>query len=335
MRMVALFALVLLTRSFARSASFDCAKARTPQEKAICSSPQLSAADDQLAASYHSALAAVPADMREPTRASQRSWLRAVAIECQAGEPRAAEGLPGCMLQYYQERTSFLAHLVFKIAGVTFVWHSDSGAAPASKDADSPSPQPTIWTFAWSQALSDAPEWRAWNAAIEGLVKDPPGSQGGGEEVGTDTDVTVTVDFVSPQLASTSVSNLWYGHGAAHPNVDFIVFNWLLKENREIKSDDVFRPYTGWEQFLASQCDEAARAQLGEDYADNPPPGKIPDAMFGIVSNPRSWKIDSEGITIVFSTFEIGCHACTPNPVTIPWGALRTFLTPEFAGFAK
>jgi uncharacterized protein YecT (DUF1311 family) len=335
MRKVVPFALLLFMSSFARSASFDCAKARTPQEKAICSSPELSAADDAMAASYYKALAAVPPDMREPTRASQRSWLRAIAIECKAGEPGSTESLPGCMLQDYQERTSFLARLVFKIGDVTFVWRSDAGAAPASKDTYSPSPQPTTWTFAWSQALSDAPEWKVWNAAIEGLVKDPPGSQGGAEEVGTDTDVTVTVDFVSPQLASTSVSNLWYGHGAAHPNVDSIVFNWLLKENREIKSDDVFRPHTGWEQFLASQCDEAARAQLGEDYADNPPPGKIPDAMFGIVSNPRSWKIDSEGITIVFSPYEIGCHACTPNPVTIPWSALRPFLTSEFAAFAK
>lgn len=335
MRLVAPFALVLLTSSFARCASFDCAKAITPQEKAICSSPQLSAADDQLASSYHSALAAVPADMREPTRVSQRSWLRAVAIDCQASEPGSTESLPGCMLQYYQERTSFLAHLVFKIGGVTFVWRSDAGAAPASKDTYSPSPQPTTWTFAWSQALSDATEWKAWNAAIERLVKAPPESQGETEEVGTDTDVTVTVDFVSPQLVSTSISNFSYGHGAAHPNVELIEFNWLLKGNREIRSDDVFRPPTGWEQFLASQCDEAARAQLGEDYADNPPPGKIPDAMFGIVSNPRSWKIDSEGITIMFSPYEIGCHACTPNPVTIPWSALRPFLTSEFAVFAK
>jgi uncharacterized protein YecT (DUF1311 family) len=326
---------MLLTGSFARSASFDCAKARTPQEKAICSSPQLSAADDQMAASYHSALAAVPPDMRELTRASQRAWLRAIAIECQAGEPGSTENLPGCMLRYYQERTSFLAHLVFKMGGATFVWHSDAGAAPAAKDQDTPSPQPTLWTFAWPQALSATPDWKAWNLAIENAMKDPPGSEGGVEEVGTDTDVSATVNFVSPQLVSTSVSNFWYGHGAAHPNLDFIEFNWLLRENREIRSDDVFRSHTGWEQFLAAQCDSAARAQLGDMYADNPPPGKIPDAMFGIVSNPQSWKIDNEGITVAFGPYEIGCHACTPNPVTIPWSALRPFLTPEFAVLAK
>jgi len=337
MRLVAPLALMLLTSSFARGASFDCAKARTPQEKAICSSPQLSAADDQLAAAYHSALAAAPADMTEPTRASQRAWLRAIAIQCQAGEPASAESLPACMLQYYRDRTNFLAHLVFQMGGITFVWRSDAGAAPASKDADNPSPQPTLWTSVWPQALSNAPEWKAWNAAIESAAKDPPGSDAGEApgEPGMDTDVDVTVAFVNPQLVSTSVSNMWYGHGAAHPNLDFIELNWLLKDGRELKSEDVFRASTGWEQFLAARCDEAARAQLGDMYADNPPPGKIPDAMFGIVRNPRSWQIDSEGITVEFGPYEIGCHACTPNPVTIPWSALRPFLTPKFAVFAK
>jgi uncharacterized protein YecT (DUF1311 family) len=324
-----------LTSSFARSASFDCAKAKTPQEKAICSSPQLSAADDQLTASYHSALAAAPADMREPTRISQRVWLRAIAIECQAGEPGSTASLPGCMLQYYRERIDFLTHLIFKMGGVTFVWRSDTAAAPAAKDPDSPLPQPTLWMFAWPQALSTAPEWKAWNLVIESAVKAPPGSEGDAEDEGTDTDVNVTVGFVSPQLVSASVSNNWYGHGAAHPNLGLIEINWLLKENREIRPDDVFRPHTGWEQFLATECDKAARTQLGDMYADNPPPGTIPDAMSGIVSNPQSWQLASKGITIVFRPYAIGCHACTPNPVTIPWGALRPFLTPDFAVFAK
>jgi uncharacterized protein YecT (DUF1311 family) len=335
MRKAAWEVLLLSASTLAHTASFDCAKAKSPQEKAICSSPDLSKADEQMAAAYRAALATVPPAMKAEVVDGQRAWLRAIAIACQAGEPGSAESLAGCLLQYYRDRTKFLAHLVFQMGGVTFVWHSDAGAAPAAKDQDSPLPQPTLWLSAWPQALSAAPEWKAWNLAIESAVKDPPGSEGGAEEAGTDTDVTVTVAFVSPQLVSASVSNIWYGHGAAHSNLNFIELNWLLKENRELKPDDVFRPHTGWEQFLAVQCDKAARAQLGDMYADNPPPGTIPDAMFGIVSNPRSWRIDSKGITIAFEPYAIGCHACTPNPVTIHWNALRPFLTPDFAVFAK
>ena len=38
------------------AASFNCAKAVTPQEKAICASPELSEADDRMAAQYREIL---------------------------------------------------------------------------------------------------------------------------------------------------------------------------------------------------------------------------------------------------------------------------------------
>jgi uncharacterized protein YecT (DUF1311 family) len=322
---------MLLTSSFARSASFDCAKAKTPQEKAICSSPELSAADDRMAAAYHKALAAVPPDMREATRAGQRAWLRAVAIKCEAGDPTKAKRLPECMLQYYPNRAHLLDHMVFRMGGIAFFEHSTAKTAPAADDPENLMPQPTLWISIWPQALSSAPEWRAWNLVIEKAVEEVAQS----EDPGQDSYFEITVASVTPWLVSASASTYWYGHGAAHGDENLKHLNWLLKENREVKAGDVFRPHTGWEHFLAAQCDKAARAQLGYMYADDLPPGEIPKKMFGIVSDPHSWQIDSKGITIAFVPDEIGCHACTPNPITIPWNAVKPFLTTEFAVFAK
>lgn len=58
----------------AGAASFDCGKAATPAEKAICADPALSKADDDLAAAYKAALAATldPASLRR----AQRQWLQ-------------------------------------------------------------------------------------------------------------------------------------------------------------------------------------------------------------------------------------------------------------------
>ena len=33
-----------------------------------------------------------------------------------------------------------------------------------------------------------------------------------------DNDVSVTLGVVTPAFVGTSFQNLWYGHGAAHPN---------------------------------------------------------------------------------------------------------------------
>jgi uncharacterized protein len=43
---------LLLSGSMAHAASFDCTKAKTPLEKAICDLAKLSFADDQMATAY-------------------------------------------------------------------------------------------------------------------------------------------------------------------------------------------------------------------------------------------------------------------------------------------
>lgn len=56
----ALFLGSLSATSSVRAASFDCAKARSPLEKLICSQPELDAADTRMGEAYRKANAAVP-----------------------------------------------------------------------------------------------------------------------------------------------------------------------------------------------------------------------------------------------------------------------------------
>ena len=57
----------------ARGANFDCAKAATASEKAVCADPALSKADDALAAAYADALAATLDP--QPLVEAQRAWI--------------------------------------------------------------------------------------------------------------------------------------------------------------------------------------------------------------------------------------------------------------------
>jgi uncharacterized protein len=63
----------------ARAASFDCAKAATPTEHAICGNPALSALDTQLGLAYDKRLALDPS-----FRQIQRGWLAARNAGCAA-----------------------------------------------------------------------------------------------------------------------------------------------------------------------------------------------------------------------------------------------------------
>jgi hypothetical protein len=50
----------------------------------------------------------------------------------------------------------------------------------------------------------------------------------------------------------------------------------------------------------------------------------------GIVVDPENWEIDSKGITMIFQTYAVACHACTPEPLLITWQSVQEMLNPEF-----
>jgi uncharacterized protein len=64
----------------ARAAGFDCSKASTAVEKAICGDPKLSSLDEELSAAYSKALSL--AVDRDAMKAEQRRWLTQVRNKC-------------------------------------------------------------------------------------------------------------------------------------------------------------------------------------------------------------------------------------------------------------
>jgi uncharacterized protein len=80
------------------AASFDCSKASTPIEKAICSYPELSGLDEQLASAYR-AMALTTADQGQ-LKHEQRTWIAQVRNKCED---------TNCLALAYQNRINELA----------------------------------------------------------------------------------------------------------------------------------------------------------------------------------------------------------------------------------
>lgn len=81
----------------ANSASFDCAKASSPLEKAICSNPNLSALDDQMAQAYKDARA--KSSNQDQLKSDQIAWIK--------GARQCASDL-ACIEKSYKERLATL-----------------------------------------------------------------------------------------------------------------------------------------------------------------------------------------------------------------------------------
>jgi uncharacterized protein YecT (DUF1311 family) len=111
---VTLIALSLLASlaltSGARAASFDCAKAGTPTEKAICKDPAVSKLDEQVAAAFKTAQGLWPAgNWSAYMRTEQRWWIKDRDDICKADA--------ACLKQDYERRLSFLTHPSLKWMG--------------------------------------------------------------------------------------------------------------------------------------------------------------------------------------------------------------------------
>lgn len=85
------------------AASFDCAKARSRQEKLICSTPALSKADETMTAKYaeaRSAAARISAEEASEPKENQSAWIL-------YGIQRCAPEVT-CLSKSYQDRIAFL-----------------------------------------------------------------------------------------------------------------------------------------------------------------------------------------------------------------------------------
>jgi uncharacterized protein len=329
----------------ADAASFDCAKAHTPQEKAICASPELSKADDRMAAAYKAALAAAPPEFQNRIRDAQRAWIRRITLNCLPGNPYRP--LDECLHQAYDTRTHTLDNTIVTAGGVKFTWTTISFTVPDSpEDAENDKQRGAspVATFdaSWPQALSTSPEWQAWNTAVEDDARDLASQGKAGSDRrwrpewadGLDTDLETTLGLVTPRLVTATLSNEWYGHGAAHPNTNSLQLNWMLKERRALQAEDVFRAGSGWQQILYDRTDKYLHSVLdqdaGGDYQSQSGPRMIAETLHKIVEDPQSWTIDAKGITIVFQQYAVACRACTPDPFTLTWDSLKPILNPEF-----
>lgn len=332
-----IFLLSLLISNAALAASFDCTKAKSPQEKAICASPELNAADEKLAGAYKAALITAATEKKEAVRDGQRVWLRAVKESCSIPGLEPSVALPECLLGYYQTRIQELSllsgtrHDEFITRFIMLTWPDKPGEGSGSEEI----PGYGTMKATWPQSTSNTAEWQAWNKAIEAATqtlasmgRDVSSTGGWLAKWAADGDfeVNASVGLVSEDLVTASVGIGGMGHGAGHPSEDGFEFNWLRKQKRELRPEDIFRKESQWEKAIVARCSK----ELQETSAD----GLYEDwekALPKVVLNSRNWQLTGGGLTIDFPEYSVAPRVAPVAPVKIPWKSLKPFLQPGFA----
>ena len=107
MRIPVILIIVFMVAGAAQGASFDCRKATSKMERAVCGNPRLSGLDDSLAAAYTAAKTRLSPNAAKNFVAGQASWLRFTSTYCftdynaHAATPAEASQ---CLIKAYQQR---------------------------------------------------------------------------------------------------------------------------------------------------------------------------------------------------------------------------------------
>jgi|SRR6185312_1853258 len=334
-----LFAPALPLTTAAQAASFDCSKAMTSFEKAICASDELSNDDEILAQAYATALGGLSTDAANAIKAGQKAWLDYAGKAC-SDDAKPITGTytadqTQCLVSTFQTRITGLeaskmqgGYRFYPIERFLLEPDPDAEADAASKLGDK--------HFETVKIDRDDDVAKAFNAAIDKMWKDSQFSPDGETPLftkgttdlapgnpSTDVDYTTTVKAVAGNRITLETNIYWYGHGAAHGNYDISYDHFLVDKKRMLQASDLFKG--DWKASLGKMIVAKAKALLGDDYQGGDDDKTVADNA----TDPSRWDFSDDGLVVQFEPYEIAPYAAGAVTVTILWSDLSDILADD------
>lgn len=161
----------------------------------------------------------------------------------------------------------------------------------------------------------------------EGEEPRPEGS------MGSNLNIAYTLILAQDDLISVKFDVGSYYQGAAHPNSYSDVINYDLKNGKQLKLGDLFKPGAKYLQAMAGYSIAELKKQTDKGLiAEEIDKGAAPQAK-----NYDRWNIMKTGIGITFDAYQVGPYAAGPQFVTVPYSVLKDMINPEgpIAQFAR
>jgi len=298
------------------AASFDCNKAASWLEKTVCSNPELSKLDEELAKAYHDALASLSREGQKETKQYQRQWLKELS-SCQS---------VGCLKDVYKERIKQLQHSLIKFPDRIFrnVYLHYSG------------PEKTC-PFGWVTDDRTYPQIvnprdeneKFWNNFISKKATDHFKYA----KACQNTNDEYSVTFSNKHLITVEFMRSMYVQGAPAPRQTFAVsISWLLEAKRELQAADLFDDKTDWRDKIVALVSQKLQEEKIAQYLKREYPCNTigtSEIMYKVTS-PSEWVISKDALGFGFKEFYMeGFHVF----ITIDWKTLDPYLSKKGHSF--
>lgn len=308
MRRIAVLAATLLLSS-APALAFDCARATTAIDKAICANAAALAANDAMEKAYADLRARLDGEGRKLLLDGQRSWIRYRDERCGTGE--------SCLAEQSGERAEALKATPAGTAPFfLFQPGVDNGYAVKM----------TGYRFTGDFGKGEA----AYNRWLDGLIADSPYGDPPDEEEhqAYEWEVDVAMHRLSARLIS-AVGWLYNYTGGAHPNSGSDGFLADRGSGAPLAALALFGgpglaklERDCARQIIENQSDvygdvseEEALKALEEGY---------PGAVKETVGDMERWHVDDEGVHVRFDSYAIAPYAAGTQECVFPLDGIRT-----------
>lgn len=309
----------LMVGGFAPAAlAFDCAKAKSPVELAICAAPSLKAADDRMSAAYAALRGASDEAQRAAWRGDQRDWIERRDGICTYYDEQQQPALDRtCLERMTEERTRELS------------------ATPETEGPGAPRFLPVLTRVDDEAAQISVsilrpravdPAMTELNAALEQAADASEADIGGGEGPYGRT-VSYRILYASAAFVSVFFDIYEYT-GGAHGMSYGRAVNFLPAAGRALAFDD-FIDEAG-RKALIPLCRDSIAAEKRERGVPEEliAPSLTDEALGDGIEVLPAWSFDAKGARIRYDAYALGAYAEGAYDCTIGWAALKPHLKP-------
>jgi uncharacterized protein len=306
--------------------SFDCSKATSPVEKAICADPGASEADRKMAAAYDRLLQSLTAPQaRAHLQRDQVAWLsdrHRVCAPAPAEIPEARE-TAACLRDQADARAEWLALLP---GGNDYPYVGERRLLEQGRRGG----VPYRITVSYAAFGFHEVDYTRANAAIKAWVDEfaaharPPAERGPGMPgIGWFLEAGQFVHVPSRELVTVAAYWTIYA-GGAHPNHGRLAWHVELTTGRLLGLDDILDPRSGWREALLPKV----RADLKKQFEERPgfeeqlEPAELGKAL----DEARRWVFTRDNVLLTFDPYEVGPYASGPYEVELSWATLAPYL---------
>jgi hypothetical protein len=144
------------------------------------------------------------------------------------------------------------------------------------------------------------------------------------KEMNNYIDIGYNVEYADDEMISVSFLEGTFS-GGVHPNYNYFTITYDLKNGREVKLAELFKPGAKYLQAVSAYAtkDLQSRKMPDSDESLGLAQDIFADGAKPTAANYQRWNLTKKGLLFTFDPYQVGPYAAGPQTVIVPYAKLK------------